>query len=166
MTTATIQSVDPRTGAPVGDAVPETDRAALESVLGRAAEAAPAFGRSTPGVRAALLRALPDALDAAADELVPLPVADVVATLRGKAGRLVCDGWPTGVGVTWAMHHGGPWPATTSAGFTSVGATPIQRWIRPVCYQDIPESLLPAALRTANPWWQPRRIDDRLVVAD
>ncbi len=96
----------------------------------------------------------------------PFPVAEVVATLSGKAGRIVYNGWPTGVAVTWAMHHGGPWPATTSAGFTSVGATAIQRWIRPVCYQDVPESLLPPALRTANPWRLPRRVDGRLVVAD
>ncbi len=96
----------------------------------------------------------------------PFPVAEVVATLSGKAGRIVYNGWPTGVAVTWAMQHGGPWPATTSAGFTSVGATAIQRWIRPVCYQDVPESLLPSALRTANPWRLPRRVDGRLVVAD
>jgi NADP-dependent aldehyde dehydrogenase len=95
----------------------------------------------------------------------PFPVADVVATLSGKAGRIVYNGWPTGVAVTWAMQHGGPWPATTSAGFTSVGATAIRRWIRPVCYQDVPESLLPPALRMANPWRLPRRVDGRLVVA-
>jgi NADP-dependent aldehyde dehydrogenase len=64
------------------------------------------------------------------------------------------------------MQQGGPWPATTSAGFTSVGATAIQRWIRPICYQDVPESLLPSALRTANPWRLPRRIDGRLAIAD
>jgi NADP-dependent aldehyde dehydrogenase len=96
----------------------------------------------------------------------PFPVSDVVATLSGKAGRIIYNGWPTGVAVTWAMQHGGPWPATTSAGFTSVGATAIQRWIRPVCYQDVPESLLPPALRMANLWRLPRRVDGRLVIAD
>jgi NADP-dependent aldehyde dehydrogenase len=95
----------------------------------------------------------------------PFPVAGVVAALSGKAGRIVYNGWPTGVAVTWAMQHGGPWPATTSAGFTSVGATAIQRWIRPVCYQDVPETLLPPALRTANPWRLPRRVDGRLALA-
>lgn len=96
----------------------------------------------------------------------PFPVVDVVAALSGKAGRLVYNGWPTGVAVSWAMQHGGPWPATTSAGFTSVGATAIRRWVRPVCYQDVPESLLPPALRSDNPWRLPRRVDGRLTVAD
>jgi NADP-dependent aldehyde dehydrogenase len=96
----------------------------------------------------------------------PFPVADVLAALSGKAGRLVYNGWPTGVAVTWAMQHGGPWPATTAAGFTSVGATAIRRWIRPVCYQDVPEALLPSALRMDNPWRLPRRVDGRLTAAD
>jgi NADP-dependent aldehyde dehydrogenase len=57
------------------------------------------------------------------------------------------------------MNHGGPWPATTSAGHTSVGATAIRRWLRPVCYQDLPDELVPEGLRDANPWQLPRRVD-------
>jgi NADP-dependent aldehyde dehydrogenase len=88
-----------------------------------------------------------------------LPVADLVRLLAARAGRVVHDGWPTGVAVSWAMQHGGPWPATTAPGHTSVGATAIRRWLRPVCYQDLPAPLLPVALRDGNPWHLPRRLD-------
>ncbi len=74
-------------------------------------------------------------------------LVDVLAT---KAGRLIFNGYPTGVEVGYAMHHGGPYPATTDAKFTSVGATAIYRFARPVCYQNFPEQLLPAELRNAN----------------
>jgi len=78
--------------------------------------------------------------------------ARVIDVLRTRCGRLVFGGWPTGVAVAWAMHHGGPWPATTSARDTSVGARAIQRWLNPVCFQDVPESLLPPELQDADPW--------------
>lgn len=81
------------------------------------------------------------------------------------AGRVVFGGWPTGVAVNWAQHHGGPWPSTTSSLHTSVGATAIRRFLRPVAYQDMPETLLPAALREDNPTI-PRRIDGRLVLPE
>ena len=71
----------------------------------------------------------------------------VVAVLERIAGRVVCNGWPTGVAVVAAQHHGGPWPATTAPGHTSVGATAIRRWLVPVAYQDFPAALLPEALR-------------------
>jgi NADP-dependent aldehyde dehydrogenase len=80
------------------------------------------------------------------------------------AGRVVMNGYPTGVGVNWAMQHGGPWPATTSSLHTSVGAGSIARWLRPVAYQGVPDELLPAALREGNPLGIPRRVDGRLVV--
>jgi NADP-dependent aldehyde dehydrogenase len=83
----------------------------------------------------------------------------LLARLREIAGRVIYNGWPTGVAVTWSMNHGGPWPATTSAAHTSVGATAIRRWLRPVCYQDLPDELLPEGLRAANPWQLPRRVD-------
>jgi acyl-CoA reductase-like NAD-dependent aldehyde dehydrogenase len=79
--------------------------------------------------------------------------------LREIAGRVIYNGWPTGVAVAWAMNHGGPWPATTSAAHTSVGATAIRRWLRPVCYQSLPDELLPEGLTEANPWRLPRRVD-------
>ncbi|WP_103340798.1 aldehyde dehydrogenase (NADP(+)) [Amycolatopsis sp. CA-126428] len=77
------------------------------------------------------------------------------------AGRLVWNGWPTGVAVTAAMHHGGAWPATTAPLHTSVGANAINRWLRPVAYQDTPDSLLPQPLRRDNPWGIPRRVNGR-----
>ena len=71
----------------------------------------------------------------------------VAAVLEHVAGRIVFNGWPTGVAVVAAQHHGGPWPATTAPGFTSVGTAAIRRWLVPVAYQDFPPELLPAALR-------------------
>ena len=65
----------------------------------------------------------------------------------GRTGRVVFNGWPTGVAVNWAQHHGGPYPASTAPAYTSVGAAAIRRWLVPVAYQDFPPDLLPAALR-------------------
>ena len=84
------------------------------------------------------------------------------ALLRGfaaRAGRIIWDGWPTGVAVTWAQHHGGPWPATTASVHTSVGVTAIRRFLRPVSYQNVPNDLLPEALRNDNPLHLPRRLN-------
>lgn len=67
------------------------------------------------------------------------------------------NGWPTGVAVAPAQHHGGPYPAATSHS-TSVGGTAIERWLRPVAYQSVPDALLPAELREANPLGLPRRV--------
>jgi NADP-dependent aldehyde dehydrogenase len=75
----------------------------------------------------------------------------LLPTLERKAGRLLVNGWPTGVEVCDAMVHGGPFPATSDARTTSVGSAAILRFLRPVCYQDFPDSLLPAALKQANP---------------
>jgi len=86
-------------------------------------------------------------------------VEPLVRALRDRAGRLVWNGWPTGVAVSRAMHHGGPFPATTQAAHTSVGATAIRRFLRPVVYQDYPAALLPAALRDENPLDLLRRVD-------
>jgi len=70
--------------------------------------------------------------------------------LREKAGRIVWNGYPTGVEVAPSMHHGGPYPATTDSRFTSVGTAAIQRFARPVCYQALPQELLPTELRNTN----------------
>jgi NADP-dependent aldehyde dehydrogenase len=75
------------------------------------------------------------------------------------AGRVVWAGWPTGVAVTAAQHHGGPWPATTAALHTSVGTAAMRRFLRPVAYQSVPDPLLPAALRDSNPLGLPRRVN-------
>ncbi|MFE2036110.1 aldehyde dehydrogenase (NADP(+)) [Streptomyces scopuliridis] len=81
----------------------------------------------------------------------------LVAVLRERVGRLLFDGWPTGVAVTPAMQHGGPYPATTAPATTSVGTAAIQRFLRPVTFQNCPPELLPAALRDDNPWRVPQR---------
>jgi len=67
--------------------------------------------------------------------------------LAERAGRVIFNGWPTGVAVTYAQQHGGPYPATTNPAFTSVGASAIERWLVPVVYQDFPPELLPPELR-------------------
>jgi NADP-dependent aldehyde dehydrogenase len=85
-------------------------------------------------------------------------LGDLVTALRARAGRLLFGGWPTGVAVNWAQHHGGPYPSTTSV-FTSVGASAARRFLRPVAYQTAPQSVLPPALRDGNPLGIPRRID-------
>jgi 2,5-dioxopentanoate dehydrogenase len=77
--------------------------------------------------------------------------APLVALLEQKAGRLVINGFPTGVEVSPAMNHGGPYPATSDTRFTSVGTAAILRFARPVCYQGFPDALLPPALQRANP---------------
>ena len=73
----------------------------------------------------------------------------VLAVLQRKAGRVLFAGWPTGVAVTWSQQHGGPWPATTSL-HTSVGATAIRRFLRPIVFQDAPRApAAPGAARRA-----------------
>jgi NADP-dependent aldehyde dehydrogenase len=76
---------------------------------------------------------------------------ELIAILERKAGRLIINGFPTGVEVSHAMQHGGPYPATTDSRFTSVGTAAIQRFARPVCYQNFPQTALPAELRNENP---------------
>ncbi|NEC82664.1 aldehyde dehydrogenase (NADP(+)), partial [Streptomyces sp. SID7958] len=83
----------------------------------------------------------------------------LVELLSGTAGRVVVDGWPTGVVTSWAQQHGGPWPATSRPEATSVGAAALDRFTRPVAFQGVPPAALPEALRDDNPWRLPRRID-------
>ncbi|GAB3003250.1 aldehyde dehydrogenase (NADP(+)) [Amycolatopsis acidiphila] len=88
----------------------------------------------------------------------------LLRTLTGTAGRVIWNGWPTGVTVGWAQHHGGPYPATTSV-HTSVGVTAMRRFLRPVAYQSVPDAFLPPALRDANDLRIPRRVDGALTAA-
>jgi NADP-dependent aldehyde dehydrogenase len=90
-------------------------------------------------------------------------LTETVAALTDVAGRLVWNGWPTGVAVGWATHHGGPWPATTDPLHTSVGASALRRFLKPAAYQSVPDRLLPAALQDDNPLRLPRRVDGVLV---
>ena len=89
--------------------------------------------------------------------------SELIAILRRKAGRLIFNGFPTGVEVCHAMHHGGPYPATTDARATSVGTAAIQRFARPVCYQDFPQSALPEELADRNPRGIWRLVDGGLT---
>ena len=84
--------------------------------------------------------------------------------LERKAGRLLVNGWPTGVEVCHAMVHGGPFPATSDSRTTSVGTLAIRRFLRPVCYQDFAADLLPEALRDDNPLNVPRLQDGKIVL--
>lgn len=86
--------------------------------------------------------------------------AELLAELTPLAGRVLVGGWPTGVAVAPAQHHGGPYPASTSTS-TSVGGTAAERWLRPVAYQTTPEALLPPELHDANPLGLPRRFNGR-----
>jgi NADP-dependent aldehyde dehydrogenase len=89
--------------------------------------------------------------------------ADLLAILERKAGRLVINGFPTGVEVSPAMNHGGPYPATTDERFTSVGTAAIQRFARPVCYQAFPANALPPELADANPRGVMRLVNGKLT---
>jgi NADP-dependent aldehyde dehydrogenase len=89
--------------------------------------------------------------------------ARLLRVARRRAGRVLGAGVPTGVAVTWATQHGGPWPATTSPLTTSVGAAAITRFLRPVTYQDVDPRLLPPELADDNPWGLVRRVDGVLT---
>jgi 2,5-dioxopentanoate dehydrogenase len=92
--------------------------------------------------------------------------ARLIPALEQKVGRIIVNGWPTGVEVGHAMVHGGPFPATSDTRTTSVGTLAINRFLRPVAYQNLPQELLPAPLKDANPWQLNRRIDGDVVPAD
>jgi len=88
---------------------------------------------------------------------------DLIAILDRKAGRVIFNGFPTGVEVSHAMVHGGPYPATSDSRFTSVGSGAIFRFARPVCYQGFPQAMLPEELRDENPLGILRMIDGMLT---
>ncbi len=105
----------------------------------------------------ALIGGLPGALTGTIHAASPAAAA-ALGALRARVGRVVWNGFPTGVRVGRATQHGGPYPATTAASHTSVGAGAIMRWLRPVSYRDLPDELLPAPLQESNPWGMPRRV--------
>ncbi len=92
-----------------------------------------------------------------------LAYADLLDILEQKVGRLVINSFPTGVEVSHAMHHGGPYPATTDSRSTSVGTNAIRRFARPVCYQGFPQALLPTELQDTNPLTIWRLVDGELM---
>jgi NADP-dependent aldehyde dehydrogenase len=88
---------------------------------------------------------------------------ELLSILERKAGRLVINGFPTGVEVCPSMQHGGPYPSTTDERFTSVGTAAIHRWVRPVCYQNFPAQALPEELRDENPRHLMRLVNNQLT---
>lgn len=94
-----------------------------------------------------------------AEESEAEAIRPLVAVLQEKAGRLLWNQWPTGLSVTYAQQHGGPYPATTAPGTTAVGTASIGRFLRPVAFQNFPQALLPEPLQDANPLGYPQRID-------
>jgi len=126
------------------------------------------FGPSSLLVRCAdvaELRAVLEALEGQLTIALHMDQADhemaaaLMAVLETKAGRILVNGFGTGVEVAHAMVHGGPYPATSDGRSTSVGSLAIERFLRPVCYQDMPEALLPDALKPANPLGLLRRLN-------
>jgi len=126
------------------------------------------FGPSTVAVRCGSreeVEAVARALDGQLTATIHGTAADLaehgwlVSVLEDKAGRLIVNGFPTGVEVCPSMQHGGPYPATTDARTTSVGTAAIHRFARPVAYQSFPQSSLPPELQDANPRRIWRRVD-------
>lgn len=109
-------------------------------------------------------RQLPNSLTATVhvEDDEPELLTELTDRLAPRTGRIIYNGFPTGVRVSWAQHHGGPWPATNSL-HTSVGVTAIRRFLRPFVWQDAPQSVLPQELRD-GPVAVPRRLDGRIVL--
>jgi NADP-dependent aldehyde dehydrogenase len=156
---------------------PTTCRAALfatdaASFLGSGVLQGEVFGASSVVIRcadiaevAAVASNLEGQLTATlhADESDYAQARALMPILELKAGRILFNGWPTGVEVGHAMVHGGPFPATSDSRTTSVGARAIERFLRPVAYQDVPKALLPSAIADGNPDQLWRRIDGQLT---
>jgi alpha-ketoglutaric semialdehyde dehydrogenase len=87
----------------------------------------------------------------------------LLPVLERKAGRILFNDFPTGVEVCAAMVHGGPYPATSDSRATSVGTAAIERFLRPVCYQNAPDQLLPAYVQAANQYGIPRLHNGKCV---
>ena len=107
-----------------------------------------------PGLAGLLEGQLSTTLQAEEDD----DVSELAARLADISGRVLWNGWPTGVTVSYAQHHGGPYPATTS-NTTSVGTAAIRRFLRPVAFQSFPAARLPEPLQDSNPWQVPQRVD-------
>ncbi|WP_435536187.1 aldehyde dehydrogenase (NADP(+)) [Azospirillum sp. ST 5-10] len=145
-----------------------TDAAA---VLADAALQEEVFGASSLVIRCADVAAMAEVAERLEGQLTATVHAGggdleaarrLLPVLERRAGRVLFNGWPTGVEVGEAMVHGGPFPATSDGRTTSVGTLAIHRFLRPVCYQDVPAELLPEALRDGNPLGLWRRVDGDL----
>jgi 2,5-dioxopentanoate dehydrogenase len=112
------------------------------------------FARGLQGQLTATLHGTPEDL---------VEHADLVRILERKVGRLIFNGFPTGIEVCPSMHHGGPYPAATHSFFTSIGTASIYRFVRPVCYQNFPDDALPELITNANSYGCTRLIDGVLT---
>jgi len=115
-----------------------------------------AAAKKLEGQLTATIHGLPEELDTN---------CELVEILASKAGRLVFNGFPTGVEVAHAMTHGGPYPATADGRSTSVGTRAIDRFLRPVSYQNFPDAALPEELQAANPLKIARLVDGKLILS-
>ncbi|KQM30621.1 aldehyde dehydrogenase (NADP(+)) [Sphingomonas sp. Leaf10] len=157
---------------------PTRGRAAIFAVSGKDFIADPAhahevFGMSSMVVKCADANELVEVLSKLEGQLTATLQIDegdyedarkLIPVLERTVGRILCNGWPTGVEVGHAMVHGGPFPATSDGRTTSVGTLAIHRFLRPVSYQDFPEALLPEALREGNQQGALTRIDGAWTV--
>ena len=142
-----------------------TDAAAFVADPGLGEEV---FGAASLVVRCpdvAAMRAVGERLEGQLTATIQMDEGDLedarrlLPVVERRVGRVLVNGYPTGVEVSHAMVHGGPYPATSDGRTTSVGTLAIRRFLRPVCYQDLPEALLPEALRDGNPLGLWRRLD-------
>lgn len=156
-------------GAKAGAGLFETD---VASFLANDALAEEVFGPTTLLVRygtmnelIALAKALPGQLTVTlhGEEQDLIDAAELVSILETRAGRLVFNGFPTGVEVGDAIVHGGPYPASSDTRTTSVGSRAILRFARPVCYQNFPDQALPVELQSNNPLNIRRFVDGKLM---
>lgn len=115
------------------------------------------FARSLEGQLCASIHGTPDDLR---------ENADLVRILERKVGRIIFNGFGTGIEVCPSMHHGGPYPAASHSFFTSIGTGSIYRFVRPVCYQSFPEDCLPELLQGANPRSAFRLVDGKFSTAE
>jgi len=158
---ATLAAQAPaQTTAPACPADAHLFTASLEQFLGQPALAEEIFGPDSLIVRCPTTEDFLRAAEALDGHLTATLLGGneelaaqraLIAILEHKAGRLLFNGFPTGVEVTHAMVHGGPYPAASDARFTSVGSQAIFRFVRPVCFQNFPDAVLPAELQAANP---------------
>ncbi len=130
------------------------------------------FGAASVIVRYSDVESLAEALDELegqltvtvhASEADNAAVTSLMPVLEDLAGRILFNGWPTGVEVGHAMVHGGPFPATSAPATTSVGSLAIERFLRPVAYQSVPVALQPEPVQDSNPWSVPRQIDGKIT---
>jgi alpha-ketoglutaric semialdehyde dehydrogenase len=161
-----------RNGAGDNYAAPVVMQVSAQDLLGDPELATEVFGPSTLVIRYENREALMKLAQSLEGQLTAtlhcseadlVGFADLVAILERKAGRLIVNGFPTGVEVCHAMVHGGPYPATSDSRATSVGTYSIYRFVRPVCYQDFPQAALPVELKDGNPLGIWRLVDGQFT---